>query len=236
MKSLYLIKPAFFLIAALVFTNGALMAQQTKNVAVTNFSEVSVNAGIELIITQGTTESAKIIAEEGVIDEVKIEKDGNRLNIGWKENHGFSWKNRSAKVYVYYKKLNGLSASSGSSLNTSNFLTTDRLAISVSSGASLNAKIACRDLDLKASSGSSTNLTGKAVNMQVEASSGSTIDALGLATEYARANTSSGSNIDISVAKGLETNSSSGSSINYKGNAALKNNSNSKSSSVSRIN
>jgi hypothetical protein len=235
MKSLYLIKPAMLVMVTLIFTNLPLQAQQTKNVAVSNFNEVSVSAGLSLIITQGSSESAKIVAEEGVIDEVELVKSGNRLSVKWKENFGFQWKNRNASVYVNYKKLNGLKASSGSSLKTQNLLTTDNLDVDVSSGASVNAQISCTDLNLETSSGSSAKLSGKANNMILKSSSGSTVNTKDLATEYAKIHSSSGADVAVNVSKALETSSSSGSSIRYKGNAALKNTSSSRSSSVSRI-
>lgn len=235
MKSFYLIKPAILILFVLILANLPLQAQQTKNVAVSNFSEVSVSAGISLLLTQGSTESAKIVAEEGVIDEVELVKNGSRLSVKWKENFGFKWKNRNATVYITYKKLNALKASSGSSLKTQNQLSTDKLDVDVSSGASVNAQISCADLNLETSSGSSAKLTGKATNLMLHSSSGSTVNTKELATEYAKIESSSGADVAVNVTKALETTSSSGSSIRYKGNAALKNNSSSRSSSVSRI-
>lgn len=225
MKPLSLIKPAILFLLISASCNLPTQAQMTKNVAISNFSEVSVSAGIELIITQGSTESAKIIAKEGVIDEVEIEKSGNSVHVGWRENLSFTshFKNRSAKVYISYKKLNSIAASSGSSLVTENVLKTDKLDARASSGASIKAKISCNDLDLQTSSGGSASLSGNASNMDVSASSGGNVDALDLITAYAKARTSSGGDVEINVTKGLETATSSGGSIRYKGTAALNN-------------
>lgn len=237
MKALSFIKPAALCLIAIAVSSLNLKAQETKNVAINNFSEVAVSAGIALYITQGTAESAKIVADNDVINDVVLEKSGNRIKVGWKDNWGMKkmWKNRNAKVYITYRKLNSISASSGSSLKTENTLKTDHLDAAVSSGASMNAKISCDELQLHTNSGASVALAGTATNMEVNSSSGSSVDALNLATQYARANTNSGADIKINVTKGLETNTSSGSNIRYKGDAALKNTSNSRSSSVSRI-
>lgn len=237
MKSLSLTKTALVGLIALAAFTLNLKAQETKNVAINNFSEVSVGAGIGLYLTQGSSESARIVADGDVINDVVLEKSGNRIKVGWKDNWGMKkmWKNRNAKVYITYKKLNSISASSGSSLTTENTLTTDRLDASVSSGASMNAKLSCNELMLQTNSGASVSLAGTATNMDIKSSSGSSVDALNLATQYARANTNSGADIKINVAKGLETNTSSGSNIRYRGAAALKNLSSSRSSSVSRI-
>lgn len=223
MKYLSPITPAlllFLLTAAYTLTA---KAQQTKNVAVNNFTAVGVSAGIELVITQGTVEHAKIVANEGVIDEVLVEKQGSKLRISWRENNSFmnNFKNKVAKVYVNYKSLNSISASSGSSLVTENLLKTNKLEVNVSSGATINAKVSCNDLEMSTSSGASAVINGKAINMDVSSSSGGSIEAEDLTTDYAKARANSGGSIRINVSKGLEASTSSGGNIRYKGNAPL---------------
>jgi hypothetical protein len=200
-----------------------LQAQESKTVAVNNFSELRVSAGIDLFITQSGTEGAKIVAQEDYINDVLIEKNGNSVHVGWKKSEGFmnSFRNRKAKVYINYKKLNSIAASSGSSLVTENMLTTDRLTARASSGASIKAKVSCADFEIHTSSGASADISGKADNMDASASSGGSIDAYELVTTYAKAHASSGGDVDVNVAKGLEASSSSGGSVSYKGNAAL---------------
>lgn len=235
MKSSFLVKPTLLFLIAATFSTLSLKAQETKNISLSSFSAVTVHAGIELFITQGNSESAKIVAKKDLLDEVLIENNGGTVKVSWKDNHNSSmWKNKSAKVYITYKKLNSISASSGSSLKTENTLKTDKLDAKASSGASISAKIVSNELQLKASSGASVDIEGTATNMDVKASSGATVKATELATDYANATASSGADIKVNVAKGLETTSSSGGSIRYRGNASLKNNS-SRSGNVSKI-
>lgn len=236
MKSNFLLKPTLLLLITASFSAFTLKAQDTKNIALSNVSGVSVHAGIDLFITQGNTESAKIVASKDFINEVVVENNGGNVKVSWKENQGSNFmKNKSAKVYITYKTLNSIAASSGSSLKTENTLKTGSLDVKISSGASLNASIACKDLQIKSSSGASSSFSGTASNLDVKASSGAGVKALDLKTDYANATASSGGDIEINVAKALETTSSSGGSINYKGGASLKNNS-SRSGNVNRIN
>lgn len=236
MKSLNLIKPAFLVLTTLCCTALSLKAQVTKNVAVNNFSEVSVSAGIELIITQGTTESAKIVADQDLVNEVVVEKTGDRVKVGWRENfHRDNRNNNNVKVYITYKRLHDIAASSGSSIRTENTLKTDRLNAEVSSGASIDGQIACEDFDLRTSSGASADLNGAIKNLTLTASSGSSVDALSLTAQYGRVITSSGASIKVNVSKSLETTTSSGGSVRYKGDPMLKDTSNPRRSNVSRI-
>ena len=238
MKSVYSIRTTVLCFIALAIYASPLAAQETRNVSVSNFSGVSVGAGIDLHIAQGNSESAKIVAESDVMDQVKIEKNGNDLKIGWKDSWNMNkmFKNKSAKVYVTYKNLNSITASSGSSLKTDNTLKTDHLAAAVSSGANMDANIVCNELQLSTSSGAVASLSGTATNMEVNSSSGSNVNAVNLATQYARASTSSGADVKINVAKALEAHASSGGNIGYKGAADVKDTSSRRSSGVSRIN
>lgn len=235
MKSNFLLKPTLLLLITASFSAFTLKAQNTKNVALSNVSGVSVHAGIDLFITQGNTESAKIVASSDFIDEVVIENNGGNVKVSWKDSHGTNFfKNKSAKVYLTYKKLNSIAASSGSSLKTENTLKTDALDAKVSSGASITASVSCKDLQLKSSSGATATFSGTASNLNVKSSSGSNVRAEDLATDYANATASSGGDIKINVAKALETTTSSGGGVRYKGGASLKNNS-SRSGGVNRI-
>jgi hypothetical protein len=225
MKSLSLLKPALFLMLISVCCTLPLKAQQTKNVTLGSFTTVAVSSGIELIINQSGAENAKIVAKAEIIDEVLIQLQGRNLRISWKPNEGYrnQFKNKSAKVYLNYKSLNDISASSGSSISTENVLKTTQLELRASSGASINAKIACSNLELHTSSGASADISGSATNLDMSTSSGGSIDAGDLLSDYAKASASSGGSAKINVAKGLEASTSSGGSISYKGNASLHN-------------
>ncbi|KIO76896.1 hypothetical protein TH53_12415 [Pedobacter lusitanus] len=233
MKSIFLLRPTLLLLITAAFGSVQVKAQGTKTISLNNVSGVNVHAGIDLFITQGNSESAKIVANNDLINEVVVENSGGDVKVSWKEDTNSRWKNKSAKVYITYKKLNRIAASSGSNLKTENTLKTDALDIKVSSGANLTASISCKDLQVKTSSGANANLNGTTANMDVKSSSGSTVKAFDVTSDYANATASSGADIKINVAKGLETTSSSGGSIRYKGAASLKNNS-SRSGSVSK--
>ncbi len=236
MKTNYLIKLIFLFLIGMSFNSFILRAQETKKVAVSNFSGVSVSTGIDLYLTQGSTESAKIEAADGVIDQVEVMVKDNNLVVKFRESNGLTnmWKNRNAKVYVTYKKLNSISATSGSSAVTENILKTDKLSAKVTSGADLKLNVVCNDLDVQATSGADANLSGKAANIDFKATSGADIKAYELVTDYGRVTATSGADIKLTVNKGLETTSTSGGSIRYKGGASLNNHSSSRTGNVRR--
>ena len=236
MKSFQLLKPVLFLLLITASAASAQM-QQSREVALKHFSEIHVNTGIELIITQGTAESAKIVADETLIDAIVVEQSGNSVTVNWKliKSTKKRWLNRTAQVFITYKNLNILEASDGSSVKTENAVKTGILNISVSSGANVSATVECPQLQLKTNSGASASLKGTAARMNVEAGSGSRINSLELIAEYANVTASSGADVKVNVTKELAATASSGGNIRYKGSAVVENSAGSKSGNVKPI-
>ncbi|KQC00037.1 hypothetical protein AQF98_14385 [Pedobacter sp. Hv1] len=213
-------------------------AQNSKNVGVKNFNSIAVRSGIDLYLTQGTSETLTIKGDADLIKDVIVEQNGADVTIRYKEgvNWGRLFKNQSIKVYVNYKNLKGLTASGGSDVYTENTLKTDLLNVRASGGSDVKLTLACKDLNLEISGGSDANLSGSGENMTLTASGGSDVDAYGYTVNYAKVNVSGGSDANIFVNKGLEAGASGGSDVSYKGNASLKKTTSSKSGDIRRVN
>lgn len=238
MKMTSIKKLALLLIATFSFSTNWAYAQASKNVTVKNFDELNVSSGIDLYITQGTTESLTIKGNSDVIKDVEVEQNGNSVTIRYKE--GINWsrlfKNQQIKVYVNYKSLKSLASSGGSDVYTENTLKTDRLNVRASGGSDVKLTLAVKDLTLSISGGSDADLKGSGENMQLTASGGSDIDAFGFIVNNAKVNVSGGSDANIYVNKALEAGASGGSDVNYKGNASLKKTTSSKSGDINHVN
>jgi hypothetical protein len=212
-------------------------AQDSKNVSIRNFNGVTVSSGIDLYLTQGTTESLTIKGRNDVIENVIVEQNGSEIVIRYKNgvNWGSLFRNQSIKVYVNYKTLKKLAASGGSDVYTQNTLKTDILSVTASGGSDVKLALACRDLSLTISGGSDAELKGSAENFSLTASGGSDVDAFAFPVNYAKATVSGGSDANIYVNKILEAGASGGSDVNYKGNASLKKTSSSKSGDINHV-
>lgn len=212
-------------------------AQENKEIAITNFSEVSVSSDIDLYLTQSNSENIRVNAHPDLLKNVVVEKKGNNLNIRYKDN--ISWgrlfKGQSIKVYVNFKNLQSISASGGSDVYSQNTIKTDKLSVSSSGGSDLDLNVVAKDIAIQTSGGSDVNIKGSATNMEATSSGGSDIDALNFVVENARVSSSGGSDANVHVTKALDVTASGGSDVNYKGNPAVKKSSG-KSGDVSKIN
>lgn len=237
MKNTFIFKTALPVLLAFSLNTVPAKAQQNKNIALTNFNEVTVASGIDLYLTQSNSENIKVSASKELLENVVIEKNGTSLNIKYKNNQGWgrAFKGQSIKVYVNYKNLSAITASGGSDVFGQNTLKTPKLNLRASGGSDVELDILADDLEVTVSGGSDAKLKGKVKNMIVQTSGGSDVDAYDLISDYAKVTASGGSDANVYVNKGLEASASGGSDVNYKGNAALNKTSSSKSGDVTHI-
>lgn len=238
MKFIKLLKSSVLTLSIIVAANAVTKAQNSKTVSVKNFNGLTVSSGIDLYLTQGTTETLTIKGDDDLIKDVVVEQTGTDVKVKYKDGVNWSrlFKNQSIKVYVNYKSLKALTASGGSDVFTQNTLKSDLLNLRASGGSDLKLTLTVKDLNLSISGGSDAELKGSGENMNASASGGSDIDAFGYVVNYAKVNVSGGSDANVYVNKGLEAGASGGSDVNYKGNASLKKTTSSKSGDISRVN
>lgn len=237
MKSTFLYKTALPVLLAFSLNTIPTKAQESKNISLTNFNQVSVASGIDLYLTQSNSENIKVSTHKDLLENVVVEKNGTSINIKYKNNQGWGrmFKGQSIKVYMNYKNLNSITASGGSDVFGENTIKTPKLAIRASGGSDISLDILADDLEVEVSGGSDAKLKGKVKNMIIQTSGGSDVDAYGLISDYAKVTASGGSDANVYVNKGLEASASGGSDVNYKGNANLNKTSSSKSGDVTHI-
>lgn len=194
-----------------------------------DFTEVKASAGMDVFLTEGSENKIVVEADENLLPLIKTEVKDGKLTITTSGNIGFY---KSKKVYVTYKELNDITASSGAEIIGNSVIRSERLSLQSSSGAEIKVEVFSKELSAKTSSGADIEVSGKASSFNAQASSGSELDAAKLQTINCIAKASSGANISVNVKENLETNVSSGADINYYGNPVSVNSNRSSSGSV----
>ncbi len=179
-----------------------------------NFNEITVKQGINLVITQGNSTELTVEADENIIELLITEVVDNNLKIYFKENVNRA---DAKNVYLTTDKISKISTSSGALVKSENKLQTNNLELHSSSGSSIKLDISSNDVQSSTSSGANMKIIGQSKSFYGKASSGSSINAEQLESIDADVKVSSGANIQIYVSEELTAKASSGGSINYKG-------------------
>jgi len=210
MKSMRLILA--FVVAVI---SGTVYAQDVEERSVGSFDELRVSQGITVYLKSGSDERVKVEARGVSLDEVITEVHGSRLKIHLDDgNH----RNVHVKVYVTYKSLSGITASSASGVFSENVIKSERMDISVSSAADVEVDVDVQDLEVSVSSSGDLELAGKAISLEISASSAGGVDAYDLDAEKVYVRASSAGSVRVSASKEINAKASSGASIRYKGN------------------
>lgn len=220
MKKRFVLVLGSAMMSSLLFTsclyglkgNGRVVKNERK---VEAFESVSVSAGIEVILRQDSIVKVVVEADDNLQEIIKTEVSNNELKIYPRQRISTC---ESKKVFVTFKTIHALNASSGSEINSKMELKMPSLQISVSSGANTQLTLAVDKLNVEGSSGGNIKLSGTAENVDVDGSSGVNIMAANLASKTCNADASSGANVKIAVSEKIIAKASSGGNIVVGGN------------------
>jgi len=192
-----------------------------KNVRqVGSFETISASAGIEVILSPDSVIKVVVEADSNLQDIIKTKVSNGELRI-YPEKRIRSCKMK--KVFVTFRTIHSLNASSGSEIKSKYELKLLSLDLSASSGAKINLNLVVNDLTIEGSSGGDIDLSGSADNMSVDGSSGVNIKASELQSKTCNAGASSGATLRISVSEKIIAKASSGGSIKVNGNPKERN-------------
>jgi hypothetical protein len=180
-----------------------------------NFETIKVQQGINLYLTQGNSTELKVEADDNIIDLLKTEVNNNELKVYFEKN---VYRSKARNVYLTTSDISSIQTSSGASVKSENTLQTNTLKVDASSGSSINIFVNTEEVLSESSSGANIKIQGKTSYFSADSSSGSNIDADKLESIDAKANASSGANINVNVSRKLVANASSGGDIDYEGN------------------
>ncbi|WP_196885209.1 head GIN domain-containing protein [Aureivirga sp. CE67] len=195
--------------------------QPTKESRTLNqsFSQIKVQQGIQVYLTQDPDVKLEVEADSNVIEHLKTEVKNGKLKIYFDEDVK---KVRTKNVYLSAPEIVSIKASSGAGVKSENTIKSDNLSLDSSSGGNINLTVHSENLNCETSSGSVIKVRGDAENIDVDASSGSVIQCKELESKNCKADVSSGANIYVNVSNSFKGSASSGGYIKCKGDPEFK--------------
>lgn len=192
--------------------NGKVVKEERK---IASFSNITAANGIDVFLIQGEKENLIVEADENVIEYIVTEVRKNTLFI---KTSKIIRKAKSLKVFVTFKNIQGIDASSGSDISSEGIIKANVLDLEVSSGADLVLSLESKEVICSVSSGADVYLKGVAETFSGKSISGSNLRAKELRTKYCEAHASSGGDVSVHVEKEIVARASSGGDVDYYGN------------------
>lgn len=170
-----------------------------------SFHAIETSSGIEVIITKGDKEELAVsVGNKEYLNEIRTIVEDGVLKISrqgewelWR-----AWKNRKAKVYVSYTKLDEVKATSGGSIS--------------------GIDVHLNKLSARLNSGAIISLSGAVEALAVDGNSGAQFKGFSLHAMNCHADVSSGAGIQVTVTKEISAKATSGGFVRFKGEGLLR--------------
>lgn len=188
------------------------VVEETRTVE--EFSKISVSRGMNVYISQGTTNKVLVKADENLLKVIDTYVDDRTLKVTALKGIRNATSN---KVFVTVTNLEFVKSTSGSNVFSEDTLQFGNLELRSTAGSNMRLSLLAGDIEISAAAGSNIFLEGTAKSVNMKASSGANIKAGDLQTEKCNVKVSSGANIWLNVKNGLNAKASSGGNIWYKG-------------------
>ncbi|MEL6805166.1 MAG: head GIN domain-containing protein, partial [Bacteroidota bacterium] len=176
------------------------------------FDEIKVCCSIAVDLYQSNSYEVEVEAADNVLQYVRTEVVGDRLEIGMENNINIR-NNGRIRVRVSMPSLEAVSVSSSSTLTGHGTFRGGDLDLKCSSSGKMELDFEGEDINANANSSGTIRLAGSANDVKVNTSSSATFNAYDLQSRTARINSSSSSTVKISVSDRISANASSSASV-----------------------
>jgi hypothetical protein len=200
-----------------------------------SFTSIKVSNAIHLYLSKGEVEAIAISAEEEKYKQgIKTEINNGELHVFYDGPRVWNGRHQKLNVYVSYKTLAQITASSASNILIAGVMELPLLNIKISSACDFKGQINIGVLNVKISGASDMKLSGIVKNINVECSGASDFKSFDLTAETASIKASGASDVNITVSKEIIVNANGASNVSYKGEAVVKEKHSSGASSISK--
>ena len=231
MKKIQVIVIVFFAMIGISF------AQIKETRVVGNFTAIKASTSVNVVYTQGATQSVVVSWEKDLMKYLKVDAKNNILRIYIDNDKYFNNIDTSKLlVSVTNKGIGSVTVSSSATFSIKNNLNVSLLKINTSSSADFSGTVTCnsifidassssnvalnmlaQDVAVNLSSSSTADLKGKINNLAIDASSSSDCDAKELVANTAQVLATTSSDVNIIAIKSIDASASTSASIKYYG-------------------
>jgi hypothetical protein len=186
-----------------------------------DFSVVDVGSGFEVEITQSSSYSVKITADDNVLDHIEVFKTSDTLTIRLKR--GYNYQSVTLRGKITMPELYELELSGGTHSTVEGFSSSHEFIAELSGGSFLSGDFTTSgDAQFTLSGGSHlSELDGAVSDLRISASSGSHLDLSDFPVHDASVNLNGGSHATINLDGKLDADLSGGSHLFYVGNPTM---------------
>jgi len=201
--------------------NGTL---QTRTYSIADFTEVHLAGNMDVYLTQGSTYSVRVEADENLFDYLEVEKDGNELEIG--ARHGYNLRPKAGiKVYVSAPTFEAAElAGSGKIVSQTKITNVKSIRISVAGSGDVDMEVDAPEVKAGVAGSGNVVLKGATKEFSVDIAGSGDVKAFNLMSEVSKIDIAGSGNVEVSASRELDVDVAGSGDVFYKGNPSVKHN------------
>jgi phage shock protein PspC (stress-responsive transcriptional regulator) len=190
------------------------MGDHTRQFTIGNFSKVDVSGAFVVRFRKGDTYKVVADGREKDLDDVKVDVDGNTLEVSMERNGLFDWSNRKRiGLTITVPAINDLKMSGASKASLAGFGNFDNLNIDMSGACRTVFDGQVKKLTIGLSGASNAILRGHVDQLDADLSGASKIEATSLSVDKAKVDASGASHANLGQVGKLDSETSGASKV-----------------------
>ncbi len=189
--------------------------------SVRSFDRVQVSGGIQLMVSQDSTSTVKVMVDRNLQEYIEVTVEGSELIVRQRNNTSLNTTGE-VKVYVSAPLFKSLHASGACNISSQNQLTSEQeLDIDLSGSCDADISVKAPKVTVGMSGASSAKLKGQTKDLDIDGSGSSDVKAFELLAENVHVGISGAGEAEIYASVKLDVNGSGSSDVRYKGAATV---------------
>lgn len=193
------------------FLAGNLFAQENN---LSDFDEISIQDNIDVILTQGTTQSYRIEPEDVTLD---ITNSANKLSIKRGANK------KSATVFINFIKLKSIGVIGSANVESRNEIQTESIDLNLTGSGDIRVKLKASNVGASVAGSGDIYVEGTTTNLNGSVAGSGDLMAAKLLAENVKIEVAGSGDAAVNASKSLDANVAGSGDIKYVGNPATRN-------------
>lgn len=207
--------------------------QVTESRDIGTFTRVETSGSLKIVLSQDSTSSVRILADDNIQKEIHTRLSGNTLKI---DNEGSFCDAGPITIYLGSKDYQKIESSGSVEVLSEGILNLNELDLDLQGSSKVMLDLNVKSLRTSSSGSSEIVLKGQAGSHDLDMTGSSSVEALDFVVGEYRINSTGASKSRINVLNSLEVNSHGASEVEYKGKPSKIEKDNSGASAVRSIN
>ena len=196
-------------------------AQNSQTREVSGFNSVASAGPFNVHIKLDGTESLKIDADPGIINEIETTVKDGALKISFKDHNYWNKNAGKIDIYVTAKSLSGLVNSGSGSIKVDGLISTDNFKAVLSGSGNITTSVKSDGLHAVISGSGSIKLSGDANDADIVVTGSGELNGKDLKTSSSQVTITGSGNVHVAANKSVSAHIIGSGSVVYSGNATV---------------